>query len=293
MKMDFHCHTTASDGALSPQQLIDLALKYEVKCLAITDHDTTAGYESALNYAQQNNIQLISGVEISCEWRGSTIHIVGLDVDVNHSVLQEGLAEIRVTRWERAHQMIAKLNARQGFNVEQLESKIQAMVGEGVVGRGHFAQLLIDEGIVKDAGQAFDRYLKKGRVGYVTQAWPALAKVVEWITQAGGVAVIAHPKVYKMTSRKLNALIDDFKCAGGQAIEVVNQPRHSADITGMADRANTHGLYASIGSDFHRPEHNWRGLGWLAPLPEKVKPVWTLFNTPIEFEPFEVPVLKC
>ncbi|MCF6345622.1 MAG: PHP domain-containing protein [Thiomicrorhabdus sp.] len=280
MKMDFHCHTTASDGALSPQQLIDLAHKYEVKCLAITDHDTTAGYESALKYAAQNNIQLISGVEISCEWRGTTIHIVGLDVDVTHTMLQEGLAGIRVTRWKRAHEMIAKLNARNGFNVEGLTSKIENMVGEGVVGRGHFAQLLIEERLVKDAGQAFDRYLKKGRVGYVTQEWPPLATVVEWITQAGGVAVIAHPKVYKMTSRKLNALIEDFKHAGGQAIEVVNQPRHSADITGMADRANAHGLYASIGSDFHRPEHNWRGLGWLAPLPDKVKPVWTLFKEP-------------
>lgn len=289
MKLDFHCHTTASDGALSPKQLIDLAVKHEVKCLAITDHDTTAGYESVIEYAQQNQVQLISGVEVSCEWRGSTIHIVGLDVDVTHVGLQQGLAGIRASRWERATQIMSKLEARHDFNVENVRSKIECMVGEGVVGRGHFAQLLIEERLVKDASQAFDRYLKKGRVGYVKHDWPPLAEVVQWIIQAGGVAVIAHPKVYKMTSRKLNALITDFKQAGGQAMEVVNQPRYSADITGMADRACAQGLAASLGSDFHRPEHSWRGLGWLAPLPSKVTPVWTLFKTGVIFETAETP----
>jgi len=282
MKVDFHCHTTASDGALTPQQLIDLAVKHEVKCLAITDHDTTAGYESVIDYAQQNGVQLISGVEISCEWNGSTIHIVGLDFDMTQQVFQSGLASIRELRWNRAHQIMAQLEARHNFNVDNLKSKIMAQVGSGVVGRGHFAQLLIEEGLVKNAPQAFDRYLKRGRVGYVKSEWPALAEVVTWIKQAGGVAVIAHPKVYKFTSRKLNRLIEDFKNAGGLGIEVVNQPRHSAEISGMADRANAHGLYASLGSDFHRPEHNWRGLGWLAPMPDKVKPVWTLFNSKIQ-----------
>ncbi len=284
MKMDFHCHTTASDGALPPEKLIDLAVQHEVKCLAITDHDTTAGYESVLEYAQQKNVQLISGVEISCEWRGSTIHIVGLDVDVSHQGLQQGLEGIRASRWERANQMVAKLEARPSFNVAEFGDKIQEMVGKGVVGRGHFAQLLIEENLVKDAAQAFDRYLKKGRVGYVKHTWPPLEDVVQWIIQAGGVAVIAHPKVYNMTSRKLNALIADFKQAGGQSIEVVNQPRLSSEITGMADRANAHGLAASLGSVFHRPEHHWRGLGWLAPLPSKTTPVWTLFKTDIIFK---------
>jgi predicted metal-dependent phosphoesterase TrpH len=88
--------------------------------------------------------------------------------------------------------------------------------------------------------------------------------------------------VYKFTSRKLNLLIEDFKIAGGQGIEVVNQPRPSSEIMGMADRANAHGLHASLGSDFHRPEHTWRGLGWLAPLPEKANPIWALFKTPIK-----------
>lgn len=277
MKVDFHCHTTASDGSLTPPQLIDLALKHEIQQLAITDHDTTHGYQQVLSYTEDKAISLISGSEISCEWLGRTIHIVGLNIDVAHAELQAGLSDIRQARWDRANEIIEKLNARHNFHLDNLESKIQQRVGEGVVGRSHFAQLFIEEGLVKNTPQAFDKYLKKGRIGYVNSHWPPLAQVVGWIRAAGGVPVLAHPKVYQLTSRKLNQLISDFKEAGGLAIEVVNQPRHSADIVGMADRANRHELYASLGSDFHHPEHHWRGLGWLAPLPQRVRPVWELF----------------
>jgi hypothetical protein len=277
MKVDFHCHTTASDGALTPQQIIDLAVQYQVDTLAITDHDTTAGFSAAQSYAQQQGIRLISGVEASCDWQGHTIHIVGLNFDVEHTLLQTGLERTRELRWQRAVQMIANLDARYNFNVANLREKIDHLVGDGVVGRGHFAQLLIEEGLVKNSQQAFDRYLKKGRIGYVASQWPPLSDVVAWIVAAGGVAVIAHPDIYKFTNNKLNKLIGDFKQAGGQAIEVVNQSQFNANISRMAERANRHELYGSMGSDFHRPEHTWRGLGWLAAMPENVKPVWTLF----------------
>ncbi|WP_029407566.1 PHP domain-containing protein [Thiomicrorhabdus sp. Milos-T2] len=281
MKVDFHCHTTASDGSLSPKEIIDLALKHEVTTLAITDHDTTSGYEQALDYANKNNIQLITGVEASCTWNGHTIHIVGLDFDLNNQVLQNGLTSIRELRHERANSMIEKLASKPHIKIENLEDKLWNLVGEGVVGRGHFSQLLQQEGLVKTGQQAFDRYLKKGKPGHVGVTWPDLAEVVDWINQANGIAVIAHPGIYKFTSNKLNRLITDFKEAGGQAMEVVNQPRHCADINGMAERALRNELYASLGSDFHRPEHSWRGLGWLAPMPQTVKPVWELFRSSI------------
>ncbi|HHT01059.1 MAG TPA: PHP domain-containing protein [Thiomicrospira sp.] len=282
MKVDFHCHTTASDGSLSPFEIINLAIKHEVTTLAITDHDTTAGFEQVLDYATENGVQLISGVEASCTWNGHTIHIVGLDFDYENQALQAGLKSIRELRTERAKNIIEKLSDKPHIPIENLENKLWQMVGEGVVGRGHFAQLLQEEGLVKNGKQAFDRYLKKGKVAHVGCEWPELATVVNWITQANGIAVIAHPSIYKFTSNKLNRLISDFKEAGGQAVEVVNQPRHCSDITGMAQRAVTNDLYASMGSDFHRPEHSWRGLGWLAPMPQSVKPVWELFKRPIQ-----------
>ncbi|BCN93386.1 phosphatase [Thiomicrorhabdus immobilis] len=282
MKVDFHCHTTASDGGLSPKEIIDLALKHEVTTLAITDHDTTAGYEQALDYATENNIQLISGVEASCTWNGHTIHIVGLDFDIENPVLQAGLASIRELRLARANSMLERLADKPHIKIDSIEEKLWNLVGHGVVGRGHFSQLLQQEGLVKNGQQAFDRYLKKGKVGHVGVTWPELSTVVNWITQANGIAVIAHPAIYKFTSNKLNRLISDFKQAGGQAIEVVNQPRHCADINGMAQRAVKNELYASMGSDFHRPEHSWRGLGWLAPMPQTVRPVWELFKNPLK-----------
>ncbi|WP_373017180.1 PHP domain-containing protein [Thiomicrorhabdus sp.] len=282
MKVDFHCHTTASDGALKPQQLIDLAVQYDVATLAITDHDTTQGYSDALEYASQKNIRLISGVEASCDWQGHTIHIVGLDFDHDHPTLQNGLRNIRHLRQQRADAMIEKLSSRPNFSKLDLAALLAEQVQDGVVGRGHFAQLLIQQNYVKNSQQAFDKYLKKGRVGYVKSEWPELVEVVNWIKQANGIAVIAHPSIYKFTSRKLNRLIEDFIAAGGRGIEVVNQPRPSSEIIGMAERAQRYELLASVGSDFHRPEHNWRGLGWLAPLPDQCRPVWEHFRNPLK-----------
>ncbi|MBF6056868.1 MULTISPECIES: PHP domain-containing protein [Thiomicrorhabdus] len=278
MKVDLHCHTSASDGSLAPGELLQRALEREIDCLAITDHDTTRGYEILRQELQSDSrLKLIAGTEISCNWQERTIHIVALNFQVDHQGLQGGLQRIRQSRRDRAAAMLEKFDNHRHFNFPDMQQKLEELVGEGVVGRGHFAELLIREGRVKNAQQAFDRFLKKGRIGYVKAEWPSLQEVVGWIRDAGGVAVIAHPALYKLTSRKLNQLIEDFIDAGGKAIEVVNQPRPCADIIGMAERARRYGLYASVGSDFHRPEHRWRDLGWLAPLPESVAPVWDLF----------------
>ncbi len=269
-KADFHCHTTMSDGSLTPEELINLALKNEITHLAITDHDTTKGYVKALPFALQTNIKLISGVEISCQWQGKTIHIVGLNMDVNNKILQNGLQNNWQLRLDRALAIDEKAKKKFGSLLEKILPKLK----DGMIGRNHFAQEMITQKIVKDQNQAFNRYLKQGRPLYVAVNWPSLAEVVGWITTAGGVAVIAHPHVYKITANKLNKMIVDFKEAGGKAIEVVNQPRVCSEQIGMADRAKRHGLYASLGSDFHRPEHKWRNLGWLAPMPEGTNPIW-------------------
>ncbi len=278
MKVDFHCHTTASDGTLSPEALIDLAVNQQLNALAITDHDTTAGYEAAKPYAEQIGIRLVPGVEISCEWRGATIHVVALDFDPENAVLQEGLAQIREMRWERAERISEKLEKKQIHGA--LDAVKDKLSGE-IVGRVHFADFLQQGGWVKDTQQAFDRYLKQGRPAYTKQVWPEMEAIVQWVRAAGGMAIIAHPHIYKMTRGKLNQMIQDFVRYGGQGIEVVNQPRVCSDQLGMADRAERYGLWSSMGSDFHKPEQTYRNLGWLAPMPDKCDPVWHHFKKPI------------
>ncbi|UQB41325.1 PHP domain-containing protein [Thiomicrospira microaerophila] len=271
MKVDFHCHTNASDGSLSPMAIIDLAVDKQLAMLAITDHDTTAGFEAAFDYALDKGLHLISGVEMSVMWQGRSIHIVGLNVDVNNAALQTFLASIRESRWQRVEMINQKLIKR---GHPCLLDRVRQMVGEGVVARPHVADVLIERGYVKDIQQAFDRFLKNGRPAYVAESWPALAEGVKRITEAGGVAVMAHPEKYSMTSRKLNLMLTDFAAAGGKGIEVVTSPYRTSTSVGMADRAKRYGFYASMGSDFHNPNHKWRNLGWLADLPDGVTPIY-------------------
>lgn len=275
MKVDFHCHTSASDGDLTPLQIIDLACEKNLDCLAITDHDTTAGYQQAKDYAQQKGLALISGVEMSVLWQGRTVHIVGLNVDVNHSPLQDLLSEIRQLRWHRIIEMNAKLVKR---GHECMLDAIRERVADGVVARPHLAQVLVERQRVQTVSQAFDRFLKNGRPGFVKAHWPSLQEGVEHILAAGGVAVVAHPGQYQLTRRKLNLMLEEFAQVGGQGLEVVTSPHRTSDAIGMADRAKRYGLYASLGSDFHSPSHRWRNLGWLADLPEGVTPIYELFN---------------
>ena len=280
IKNDFHCHTSASDGALTPHQLLERAYEFEVKRLAITDHDTTLGYEQALDLYDPNQIELISGVEISCSWNKQTIHVVALDFDVTNSVLQAGLGLNRQLRVERARTILHKLAQSPNAHLQAIVQETMPLLDDDtlVIGRGNIAQKMIEKQLVKNMPQAFDRYLKRGRIGYAKVEWPSLEEIVAWILQAGGIAVLAHPKTYPLSNNKLNQLIQAFKDAGGQAIEVINRPRMCAEQTGLIERAKRFDLYASMGSDFHRPEHHWRGLGWLTPMPENCRPVWELFK---------------
>lgn len=271
MKVDFHCHTSASDGTLPPQKLVDLAIEKQVDWLAITDHDTTAGYEQVKDYAAQQGLRLTSGVEVSVLWQNRTIHIVGLNVDVSNPNLQAMLEQIRDLRWQRVAQINEKLMKR---GQPCMMTRLKEIVGEGVAGRPHVAQILVERQYVSGISQAFDKFLKTGRSAFVNAQWPALEEAVKLIGEAGGIAVVAHPGQYKLTSRKLNLMLEAFSQAGGQGLEVVTSPNRTSESVGMADRAKRYGFYASMGSDFHSPEHRWRNLGWLAELPEGVTPIY-------------------
>lgn len=276
--IDLHCHSTASDGALSPHELVARAAEQGVTHLALTDHDTIAGVADARAEANRLGVTLINGVELSCIWRSHTIHVVGLDFDESSPAFQTVLARQSENRWQRAHLIADKLSR---LKVDNLLDKATAAAGGDVPGRPHFAQVLVDEGVVPKVAHAFKRYLGAGKPGDVKACWPELDTVVQWITEAGGIAVLAHPRKYKLTATRLRALTADFMRAGGRAIEVSISGQSSGDLGFVAELARREGLLASQGSDFHFPGAPWCELGRIAKMPDGLKPVWHYFREPI------------
>jgi len=249
--IDFHTHTTASDGALSPKELVDRARSRGIRLFAITDHDTVSGYQAAHSYYNPSGekMTLVAGLEFSCVWSGATIHVVGLGVDCAHPVLQQGLARLAAARCDRG-QVIAERLQKLGFPGALEGALLEA--GDSQLGRPHFAAWMVAQGHAKDAGAAFDRYLGRGKPGDVKAFWPTLAEVTQWIVAAGGVAVLAHPLKYKLTRSKLQRLVADFKNAGGEAVEVINGRQTLEQTRQLCRLALECSLEVSIGSDFHR-----------------------------------------
>lgn len=272
--IDLHTHTTASDGYLTPTELVDLALANHVEMLAITDHDTTLGYENVKDYAQQRGLKLIAGVEISTTWGGQGVHIVGLNFDVTHVAMTKLLDFQRGARQIRYHVILEKL-AKAKLPIS--EAELLTHVGDGQIGRPHIAHAMVAKGYVKNINQAFKQYLGAGKIGDVKNGWASLTDTVSAITDSGGVAVIAHPDKYKMTRSKTLRLIDEFIELGGRGIEVISAKQH-VDITEKyAKIANDKGLYASLGSDFHRHVSYAPNVGQLPTLPSSVTPIWRIF----------------
>lgn len=268
---DLHCHSTASDGSLAPAALIQRAAAQGVDVLALTDHDVLDGLPAAMKMADELGLTLIPGVEISVTWASQVLHIVALGIDPEHPALVQGLEGLRQLREQRADAIGERL-AKAG--IAGAAAGARQLAGGQIVGRAHFAHFLVAQGVVKDFKAAFKRYLKQGRPAYVHCDWVPLNEALDWIHQAGGQAVIAHPARYSLSRVKLQALVDDFKAAGGCALEVVTSSHNPADIRQMAQLANANGLLSSVGSDFHTPDQAWAELGRVAPLPEGCTPVW-------------------
>ncbi|MFA7555114.1 MAG: PHP domain-containing protein [Spongiibacteraceae bacterium] len=275
MIVDFHSHSTASDGALPPLELLRRAQDNGVELMAITDHDSIAGYLEVRDQWNSPSMGLIPGVELSCIWGKRTIHIVGLGFDADNPVMQQGLADQQQARLKRARLIDDKL-AKYGF-VGSFDFVVE-LAGGSQIGRPHFAQFLVEKGHVANERMAFKRYLGAGKPGDIKQMWPELAAVVGWIKASGGAAVLAHPLHYDMTATKLRALIADFKTAGGDAVEVISGKQQSDRTQYLAQLAGQFELHASIGSDFHKPGLPWRELGQMGVLPKSCRPVWSLLE---------------
>ena len=278
-RIDLHCHSHCSDGSLSPQTLIDRAVNYQIAVLAITDHDTLDGFYIAQDYISKKNIpiKLISGLEISTSWQGFEIHIVGLNIDVEHRAIQQLIANQQQAREDRATSIGEKL-AKCGFPDAYQEAK--KLAAQGSITRAHFAKVLYQQGHVSTMQKAFDKYLgKKGRnvqPAYVKPTWCSIEEAVTAIHAAGGTAVMAHPIRYDLSTKWLKRLIVHFKESHGDGLEVVLPQMNPQQRQTMLNYCQEYQLYASTGSDFHHP-NKWSDLGRNLILPDGAKPIWALW----------------
>ena len=276
LNADLHCHSVVSDGTLTPEALASRAKANGVELWALTDHDEVGGLQRAAAAAASVDLPFLTGVEISITFASQTVHIVGLGFDAHNTALIEGLRATRGGRGERAQGVSAQL-ARVGIH-GAYEGALRYVGNPGLVSRTHFARFLVESGVCGDTSEVFRRYLTEGKPGFVPHRWATLKNAVQWITDAGGVAIIAHPARYNFTANEEFALFSEFKAHGGRGVEVVTGSHSASEYVKYADMAHEFGLAASRGSDFHSPNESHVDLGALPWLPGQLTPVWTLLG---------------
>lgn len=280
LNADLHCHSVVSDGTLTPEQLAARASANGVELWALTDHDEIGGQQRALAAARANGMKYLTGTEISVTFAGETVHIVGLGFDAGDPRVAQGLARTRGGRGERALEMadgLAKVGIPGAY-----EGALKFVGNPELISRTHFARFLVESGVCQDTHEVFRKYLTEGKPGFVPHRWASLADAVRWITQAGGMAVIAHPGRYNFTANEEYALFTEFKAHGGRAVEVVTGSHTAAEYVEYAGTAREFGLAASRGSDFHSPNESRIDLGTLPFLPGELTPVWELLADRIQ-----------
>ena len=275
LDVDLHCHSTHSDGLLTPVEVVTRAFEQGVRMFALTDHDDLSGLPQARATAEAHGLQFINGVEISVSWHDETLHIVGLNFDPEHADIVGGLRDVRAGRHERAERIAADLE-RAGVAGALAGAKRYAR-NPDLLSRPHFARYMVELGLVKDTQTAFKRYLTPGKPGYVEHVWATLAQAVQWISVAGGAAVIAHPGRYKLNNRQNESLLGEFRDLGGTGVEVVTGSHTADQYETWARYAQRYGLKASAGSDFHGPGESYLDMGKLPDLPYGLVPVWEGF----------------
>ncbi|MCP8689738.1 PHP domain-containing protein [Marinobacterium sedimentorum] len=261
-KYDLHCHTTASDGMLSPVELVARAADQGVEVLAITDHDSVAALHQASAAAKAANMRLLPGVELTACWGSRVVHLVGLGFDPAAPSLQRYLEGLTELRRDRAQRIAKKLIGRK---LPDLLPAVLELAGDGQVGRPHFAMALVAAGVCETEQQAFKNYLGTGKVGDVQMAWPAMSVALDLLHGIGGVGILAHPTKYRLTFTRLRSLLTDFIAAGGDGVEVSYsgiKPEHQRELQKIARKMD---LMVSAGSDFHQPGKPWVELGRFQP----------------------------
>ena len=275
---DLHSHTTASDGRLTPEALVHRAVEMRVGTLAVTDHDTTAAIPAAREEISRSGLalKLIAGVEISTVWENHEIHIVGLNIDIDHPMMRAFLAEQIARRQLRAQLIAERLDKA---HIPGAWEGALRLADGGAVTRGHFARFLVESGKATTMADVFKKYLARGKTGYVPPQWCTIEQAIDVIHHSGGKAVLAHPGRYDLSAKWLKRLVAWFAEHHGDAMEVAQCQQSPNERTHLATLARQHQLWASQGSDFHQP-CPWIELGRKLWLPAGVEGVWQLWEQP-------------
>lgn len=245
---DFHTHSTASDGLLSPKELVRLASKEGVSALALTDHDTLSGIEEGIEEAAKCGITLIPGIELDIVWQPGEFHLLGLGLKSASPSMKDIIASSRRSREER-NKKIENAMQKAGINIS-LESLAMLYPGRPI-GRPHFADYLVSMGIVKERQEAFDKYLGKGKPWYAERTGADMEKAVQAIKECGGVSVIAHPMSLHISWGHLAKVFSDIKECGVAGAEAWHPAAREADCRRIERMAHEAGLLVSAGSDYH------------------------------------------
>ncbi len=259
-RLDLHLHSTASDGTLSPTDVVKLAAQTKLQIIALTDHDTTQGIDEALAAGDAAGVEVIPGVELSTSVDAGELHMLGYLIDFHQSSLVKRLAQFQEARRGRADQIVEKLNA---IGVRLDLDRVRELAGEGSIGRAHVARALVEAGHVASMDEAFERYLSRGRAGYVARPRLSPVEAVELVHASGGVAVLAHP----FSVADLDTTLARLVGAGLDGIEVFYSLYNDEQRHALANLAERFDLVPTGGSDFHGPgEREGREIG-TAPVP--------------------------
>lgn len=246
--VDLHTHTTASDGRHRPAEVVRMARDAGLAGVAITDHDTVAGIAEAAHAGEQYGIRVIAGVEVSTSAEGKDIHILGYGISTEDPLLLDRLIKLRQVRAGRNEEIVAKLNGL-GLEITMAEVEQAAFAsprGDGSIGRPHMAEVLIRKGYVKDMREAFNRYLAEGAAAYVNPPRIGPAEAVEWIHEAGGAAIVAHPGLYRN-----DKLVLELLDKGADGLEAYHSDHDEAMQRHYRTLAKNKGKLVTGGSDFH------------------------------------------
>lgn len=249
LRVDFHVHSTASDGTNSPQELIRIGLNKGIEYFSITDHDTVDGVKSLLDSQEifPNELSFVTGVEISAEFP-TTLHLLGYNFDISDKNLNDILKNLQEYRQQRNNQMIQNMK-NYGFDITLEE--LQQEAGKELIGRPHFANLMVQKKYVKDKQEAFDKYLKKGATLYLDKKRLEPEQAIKLIKEAGGIVVLAHPYQTKVYGKDLEKLISDLKAMGLDGIEVYYSSHTKAMVQEYKQLAKKYELIMTAGSDYH------------------------------------------